>query len=78
MIEKLYHTESYVEPHNSTIKKVNEIIDALNSGTQPASTNSAMDAIATLRDTFDSLGFGPDGLMYNALNEMETVLQQHQ
>jgi hypothetical protein len=40
MIEKLYHTESYTEPVNSIIKKVNELVTAVNSGTQPASTNN--------------------------------------
>lgn len=40
MIEKLYHTESYAEPINSIIKKVNEVVTAINCGTQPASTNT--------------------------------------
>lgn len=37
-MEPLYHTESYSEPFNSIIKKVNEIVATLNSGTQSTDT----------------------------------------
>jgi hypothetical protein len=42
-----------------------------------SSHNTAMDAIATLRNKFISLGFEDSSFAASALRELEALLQQH-
>ena len=50
MIEPLYYTESYTEPINSIIKKVNEVICAQNKLELGTSAQQPLNAIALLED----------------------------
>ena len=50
MIEKLYHTESYAEPINSIIKKVNELVCAQNAVVEQRADNKQSDAITLWKE----------------------------
>ena len=46
---------------------------------QKPTTNSAMDAIVKLRDFFNCTNsYAPDSIVWSNLDELETILQQHQ